>query len=148
MKIRALKPEDYDEVLKIWREGRITVKKADSEEGFRVMLQRNPDTCFGAVGDGQLCGVVLGGFDGRRGIIHHLAVKKEFRSQGIARELVRKVEEGFRGKGVEKINFWVEKPNMEAVDFYRKIGYHLRDDIVTVSKTLSSTGYANSPSEE
>lgn len=136
MKIRALKPEDYDEVLKIWREGRITVKKADSKEGFRVMLQRNPDTCFGAVDDGQLCGVVLGGFDGRRGIIHHLAVKKEFRSRGIARELVQMVEKMFREKGVEKINFWVEKPNVEVVDFYEKIGYHLRDDIVTVSKVL------------
>jgi len=54
-------------VLKIWREGRITVKKADSKEGFRVMLQRNPDTCFGAIEDGELCGVILGGFDGRRG---------------------------------------------------------------------------------
>jgi len=136
MKIRALKTGDYDEVVKIWREGGITVKKADSEEGFGVMLQRNPDTCFGATEDGELCGVILGGFDGRRGIIHHLAVKKECRNRGIARELVQMLEKKFREKGVEKINFWVEKPNMEAVDFYRKIGYHLRGDIVTVSKVL------------
>jgi ribosomal protein S18 acetylase RimI-like enzyme len=136
MKIRALELEDYDEVLKIWRECGITVKKADSEEGLRVMLRRNPDTCFGAIEDGELCGVILGGFDGRRGIIHHLAVKKKCRNRGIATELVKKVEEGFREKGVEKINFWVEKPNVEVVDFYEKIGYHLRDDIVTVSKVL------------
>jgi ribosomal protein S18 acetylase RimI-like enzyme len=136
MKIRPLKTGDYEEVLKIWREGGITVKKADSKEGFIVMLQRNPDTCFGATEDGELCGVILGGFDGRRGIIHHLAVKKKSRNRGIARELVKKVEEGFREKGVEKINFWVEKPNVEVVDFYEKIGYHLRDDIVTVSKVL------------
>ncbi|MFQ5870502.1 MAG: GNAT family N-acetyltransferase, partial [Candidatus Zixiibacteriota bacterium] len=91
---------------------------------------------FGATEDGELCACILGVFDGRRGIIHHLAVKREFRNRSIARELVKKLEEGFREKGVEKINFWVEKPNMEAVDFYRKIGYHLRDDIVTVSKVL------------
>lgn len=136
MKIRSLRVEDYSEVVKIWREGGITVKKADSKEGFIVMLQRNPDTCFGATEDGELCGVILGGFDGRRGIIHHLAVKKKCRNRGIARELVKRLEEGFREKEVEKINFWVEKPNVEVVDFYEKIGYHLRDDIVTVSKVL------------
>lgn len=136
MKIRALKLEDYDEVLKIWIECGITVKKADSEQGFRVMLRRNPDTCFGAIEEGELCGVILGGFDGRRGIIHHLAVKEKCRNRGIARELVQMVEKIFREKGVEKINFWVEKPNLEVVDFYEKIGYHLRDDIVTVSKVL------------
>ncbi len=84
----------------------------------------------------ELCGVVLGGFDGRRGIIHHLAVKKKFRGRAIGSELVAVVERKFKEKGVEKINFWVEKANMEAVDFYKKIGYHLRDDIVTVSKVL------------
>ena len=131
-----MRVEDYDEVVEIWREGGITIKKADSKKGFRVMLQRNPDTCFGATEDGELCGVILGGFDGRRGIIHHLAVKKKCRNRGIARELVQMLEKKFREKGVEKINFWVEKPNMEAVDFYRRIGYHLRNDIVTVSKVL------------
>ncbi|MFQ5869550.1 MAG: GNAT family N-acetyltransferase [Candidatus Zixiibacteriota bacterium] len=143
MKIRSLKTGDYDEVLKIWREGGITVKKADSKEGFIVMLQRNPDTCFGATEDGELCGVILGGFDGRRGIIHHLAVKKQCRNRGIARELVQMLEKKFREKGVEKIKFWVEKPNVSVVDFYAKIGYHLRDDIVTLSKVLSKTGDAS-----
>lgn len=137
MKIRGLTIEDYDEVLEIWTEGGITVKKADSREGFGVMLRRNPDTCFGAVEGGQLCGVVLGGFDGRRGIIHHLAVKKGFRNRGIASRLVEALERKFREMGVEKINFWVEKPNVGVVDFYEKIGYHLRNDIVTVSKVLS-----------
>jgi len=79
---------------------------------------------------------ILGGFDGRRGLVHHLAVLPEYQGKGIGKVLMYKLEETFKKMGVVKINFWVENRNLKVTDFYRKLGYELRDDIVTMSKTF------------
>jgi len=78
----------------------------------------------------------MGGFDGRRGLVHHLVVAREYRHRGLARAIMEELERRLKALGVVKINFWVQTNNLEAVGFYEKIGYQPRTDLVTMSKVL------------
>ena len=49
--------------------------------------------------DGELLGTVMGGFDGRRGLMYQLAVNPEHRRQGNAIRLVDVLEDRLRTKG-------------------------------------------------
>ena len=46
-----------------------------------------------------MVGTVIGGFDGRRGLIYHLAVEPGFRKRGIGSLLMEEVERRLKGKG-------------------------------------------------
>ena len=69
-------PEDYDAARRLW-EGAgpgIHIRRSDEPGEIQKKLQRDPDLFLVAEADGQLIGTVLGGFDGRRGMVYHLAV--------------------------------------------------------------------------
>ena len=88
MEIRKMTINDYDEVYKLWMSSKNMGFNDvdDSREGIEKYLRRNPDTSFVAFADGELAGVILGGHDGRRGLIHHLCVHPGFRrmKQGLS----------------------------------------------------------------
>ena len=69
-------------------------------EGY---LKRNPSTCFVAVKEQSVAGVILSGHDGRRGFIHHLAVSQEFRRQRIATNLVTHALSALQSEGINKV---------------------------------------------
>lgn len=77
----------------------------------------------------------MGGFDGRRGLVHHLAVTAEHRGEGLGKALMAELDRRFRELGLEKYSFWIEADNTEVIKFYQHLGYELRD-LITMSKTL------------
>jgi len=77
MQIRKMIIKDYDGVYELWinTPGMGLNATDDSREGIQKYLQRNPNTCFVAEQDGEIIGIIMSGHDGRRGLIHHTAVK-------------------------------------------------------------------------
>ena len=69
-----------------------------------------------------LIGAVLGGFDGRRGMVYHLAISRDYRRHGIGQRLMKELELRLRTKGCLKYYLLVTKANEEALDFYESIG--------------------------
>ena len=71
---RQVTIDDYDQLFELWnsteQSRRALNPVDDSREGIERYLKRNPNTCFAAVKDGRIIGVILTGHDGRRGIIH------------------------------------------------------------------------------
>lgn len=133
--VRDWRDGDWARAWPLWQACELTLGVSDREEEVARLVARNPDLSLVAeVGD-RLVGTVLGGFDGRRGLIHHLAVHPEFRRRGIGRRLVEALEARFRRLGVVKINFWVERRNPQAVEAWRRLGYVERD-LITMSKVL------------
>ena len=63
-----------------------------------------------------------GGFDGRRGMIYHLAIERDYRRQGIGKRLMQEFELRLRAKGCLRYYLLVTKDNGEAVDYYESIG--------------------------
>lgn len=139
MQIRVLTIEDYDEAYLLWTSSPgIGLKTLDdSETGIRKFLERNPLTCFAAEEDGELAGTILGGHDGRRGYIYHIAVNPVFRNRGIGRALIETVEQAFIQEGINKVALISFKTNVGGNRFLRACGYPIRDDVVYRNKSLN-----------
>lgn len=136
MEIRRFTPEDYDEVHSLWQSCNLSLEASDSKEEIVKFATMNPDTSLVGTFEDKIIACVLGGFDGRRGLVHHLSVDEKYQGYGYGAEIMKYLENIFKDKGVIKISFWVIKSNINVVGFYEKLGYELRNDIVTVSKKL------------
>jgi ribosomal protein S18 acetylase RimI-like enzyme len=124
---------DYSPVLKMWRsiEAGMNIGRSDTPEEIQKKLQRDPDLFLVAESGGEIIGTVIGAFDGRRGMIYHLAVQKNFRGQGIGAMLLTEVEKRLQARGCLKCLLHVFADNTEAVQFYRNLGWReQKEDIV------------------
>ena len=139
--IRPVTIEDYDAVFELWnsteQSRRALNPVDDSREGIARYLQRNPDTCFAAVSEEKIIGVILTGHDGRRGIIHHLCVHPGCRRMGIASRLVATAEDALRKEGIQKIFGLVFKDNDAANGFWEDQGYTVRTNLNYRNKSLN-----------
>ena len=128
----------YESVLKLWQlcEG-VGLSSADSRDGIRVYLERNPGMSYVAMDDrDEVVGAVLGGHDGRRGYIHHLSVHPDFRRRGLAKRLVGKCLQALKGEGIQKCHIFIFNENIEGIKFWKNIGWRPRSDISVVSKVI------------
>src|SRR5690242_11036137 len=115
MKIREFKIKDYPTVRELWQTAGLTFRPGDELEDIELKLQRDPDLFLVAEQDGRLVGSVLGGWDGRRGWIYHLAVIPEHQRKGIGVGLVREVEKRLAAKGAKKVNAQVYNWNEQSL---------------------------------
>jgi N-acetylglutamate synthase len=131
-------PEDYPKVYDLWNNAGngIHLRLSDQPEEIKKKIERDPDLFILAEVDGQIIGTVMGGFDGRRGMMYHLAVDKAYRERGIATNLVNELEKRLRAKGCVRYYLLVTKENQEAIEFYENLGWELMDDLLAYGKDL------------
>ena len=133
--------DDYDAIYELWisteQSKRALNPVDDTREGIERYLKRNPNTCFAAVKDGKIIGVILTGHDGRRAIIHHMCVHKDYRRMGIAAHLVSLAENALKEEGIHKIFGLVFKDNDPANAFWEGQGYSLRTNLNYRNKSLN-----------
>jgi putative acetyltransferase len=136
--LRVMTLADHDEVLALWRvtEG-IGLTVSDEREAIGAYLTRNPGMSFVAVAGGRIVGAVLGGHDGRRGYLHHLAVTPAWRHRGIGRALVEAVLTELKSAGMPKCNLFLYAHNEAGRAFWLKHGWAAREDLVVMQKTLT-----------
>ena len=134
--LREMQPGDHDRLIDLWSgfPGN-ALTGADGPEGFLRFLQGNGVFCFVAEEDEGLIGSVMAGTDGRRGYIYHLAVREECQGSGLGARLMHSCEDALRTAGIEKVHLFIFTDN-PAVEFYEKIGWHRREDILVMSKVL------------
>lgn len=115
-------PDDYDGALKLWgsMEVGVQVGRSDTPEEIQRKLQRDPDLFLIAEANNVIIGTIIGGFDGRRGMIYHLAVQSNFREQGIGSLLLAEVEKRLKAKGCRKCYLLVTADNTGAAKFYEQ----------------------------
>lgn len=113
-------PEDYPAVVELWGalEIGVQVGRSDTLEEIQKKLQRDPDLFLVAEVDENIVGTIIGGFDGRRGMIYHLAVQADAREHGIGRMLLQEVENRLQAKGCKKCYLLVTVDNINAMKFY------------------------------
>ena len=124
-------PQDYQPAAQLWQsmEKGVHVGASDSAEEIEKKLLRDPDLFLVAELDGALIGTVIGGFDGRRGFIYHLAVHADHREQGIASSLMEEVERRLRIKGCRRCYLFVTPDNPEAMRYYERRGWIVMDNL-------------------
>jgi ribosomal protein S18 acetylase RimI-like enzyme len=139
--VRQVTIDDYDAIYELWnsteQSRRALNPVDDSREGIERYLKRNPNTCFAAVKEEKIIGVILTGHDGRRAIIHHMCVHPDYRRMGIAGQLVALAEEALKKEGIQKIFGLVFKDNEAANAFWERQGYSLRTNLNYRNKSLN-----------
>lgn len=127
-------PDDYDAAIQLWGAAGsgIHVGRSDALAELEKKLRHDPELFLVAQADDILVGTVIGGFDGRRGLIHHLAVNPAYRAQGIGDRLMHEVENRLRAKGCVRCWLLVSTDNRDAIRFYENRGW----------KALPDTPYA------
>ena len=139
MSIRLMTIDDYEKVYELWKScaGMGLNNLDDSKEGIEKFLKRNPDTCFVADVDNNIVGVIIVGNDGRRGYIYHTAVNPQYRKQGIAKSLVDTAMTALQKIGINKAALVVFDRNEIGNDFWEKMGFTVRDDLIYRNKALA-----------
>jgi ribosomal protein S18 acetylase RimI-like enzyme len=130
-------PDDYNTVIALWdgAGSGVHTGRSDRPEEIAKKLTRDPDLFLLAVVDGEIVGTVLGGFDGRRGLIYHLAVKAAYRKRGIGDRLMAEIERRLALKGCLRCYLLVTPENESAMHFYELHGWE-RMPTITFGKNL------------
>jgi ribosomal protein S18 acetylase RimI-like enzyme len=139
-KIKAMNIKDYKEIVNLWKntEGVVLHYRDDSRKCINKFLKRNPKTCFVVQHKSkEIIGTIMGGNDGRRGLIYHLVIKPEHRRHGLGRKLLEKAEKGFKKEGIGKIYLLVLKKNKTGNIFWEENEYKYDGDANFRSKRIT-----------
>jgi ribosomal protein S18 acetylase RimI-like enzyme len=133
-----LYPDDLADARALWADSGPGVNLGRSDEPAEIekKLERDPDLFLVAEADGKLVATVIGGFDGRRGMVYHLAVAKSHRRMGIAEALMCELESRLRAKGCVRYYLLVFKNNEGAVQFYEQLGWERMDFIHVFARDI------------
>lgn len=134
MDVREFRDGDGAGLRALWTEAGFRLI-GDDDAGLRRFAERNPGRLLVVEADSSIVGSALGGFDGHRGWIYHVAVAPAHRRTGIASELVRRLERELRAAGCPRVLVQVEADNDAALAFWITAGYVERGT-TTLGKTL------------
>ena len=125
LRLRELTMADYAAVDELWRRAGLWMRPSDGAEQVALKLTRDPDLFLVACAVELVVGVAMGGWDGRRAYIYHLAVDPRWRRRGVADRLMDELEERFRAKGALKAKLQIMVGNDTSTAFFAARGYRL-----------------------
>jgi ribosomal protein S18 acetylase RimI-like enzyme len=134
IEVRAFAPTDYAAALHLWQQTPgVGLSEADSRDNIALFLERNPGSSFVAREGDAVVATILCGHDGRRGLIHHLAVAPAWRHQGLGRRLVQLGLAALKGAGIQKCHLVMFRDNADARAFWSRLGAEERVSLALFS---------------
>jgi ribosomal protein S18 acetylase RimI-like enzyme len=126
MKIRNYRSSDYSEVVAILKDSKLFDEVWDSEDNLKSMVVENPKFILVAEDQGKVIGnIFIVNYGKKVSYFFRLAVKKEFRKQGVATALIKKAEETVKEEGSKELGFYVDSGNLDLYEFYKKRGFKI-----------------------
>lgn len=139
MEIRTYTKGDDDAIVDLWQESlKGLVGIVDDRIDIKERLSTPSQFFFVASVAGHVVGTALAGINDDCGRLDHLAVKPDFRRQGIGRALIREAELRLLESGCGSLNIEVDAANETALSFLSRLGYKL-EGLVSLGKSLSQT---------
>jgi ribosomal protein S18 acetylase RimI-like enzyme len=133
--------DDYPVVHVLWQRGDLWMRPSDGPEATLLKLSRDPELFLVARdAGGRVVGTVMGGWDGRRAYVYHLAVSPEQRRRGVADALMDELEDRFRRLGALKAKAQILVDNEVSRAFFSRRGYVREDDCEPWGKELVESG--------
>jgi ribosomal protein S18 acetylase RimI-like enzyme len=133
--------DDFPVVHMLWQRSGLWMRPSDGPEATLLKLARDPELFLVARdSSGAVVGTVLGGWDGRRAYVYHLAVLPERQRQGIAGVLMAELEECFRKLGALKAKLQILSDNDASRAFFAARGYRRETDCEPWGRELVEGG--------
>ncbi len=134
--VRRFDLSDYDQVMELWKEGRLPARQAgrDSRECIAGQISKPYVAFFVAEAEGRVIGSIVATHDGRKGWVNRLAVAGGYRNRGIGRRLVGEAEVWFESCGLGVFSCLIENWNDVSMQVFEKLGYRKHSDITYFSK--------------
>ncbi len=118
----------YDELLRFWRSCEGLFQSEDDErENLERYLRRNPGLSLVVIDEGEIVATLKAGHDGRRGFLHHLAVRKDHRGTGLGRALVDRCLARLAEEGIRQVRAFVYDSNLPALAFWKHMGFEVME---------------------
>jgi ribosomal protein S18 acetylase RimI-like enzyme len=108
----------------------------DSIDGIAAFLERNTGCSFIVKDDNKIIGAIMCGHDGRRGLIHHLAVDTQYRRLGIGKKLMQMSLEQLQNVGIKKCALFVLKGNDIGESFYKSLDWKEENIVKIYAKVI------------
>ena len=140
LRLREFAMADYEAVDELWRRAGLWMRPSDALEQVALKLTRDPDLFLVACAGGRAVGVTMGGWDGRRAYVYHLAVDPQWQRRGVGDRLMDELEKRFRAKGALKAKLQIVVGNEASVAFFAARGYRLETDCLPWGKELVAGG--------
>lgn len=123
MEVRGFRDADGAALRAFWESCGIPIRPGDDDRALAAFASRNDGMFLLATDERGIAASALGGWDGRRGWLYHVAVRPELRRSGIAARLVGMIEERLRALGCPKVNLIVWEDNASGMAFWSALGY-------------------------
>ncbi len=135
--LRPFTVDDIPAALDLWRrcEG-IGLNASDTPERLTTFLLRNPDCSFVVETSSGLAGAVLGGHDGRRAFIYHLAVEPTQRGHGLGTALVEATLARFSALQLLRVSIHLFAHNEHGKAFWAASRWQTREDLLVMQQDL------------
>ncbi len=120
MTIREMRPDDLSEVARIENEN---FSMPWSRNAFEDSLGRDYNIYLVVEIDGRIagyCGMLLTPFEGQ---INNVCVDTDFRRRGVGHEMLERLLEKGRERGVSEFTLEVRESNVNALALYEKLGF-------------------------
>ena len=137
LNLRAATPDDAERIVRFWHDSGASMGPGDSVESVRRVISHPAALMMLAESGDDLVGTLLGTFDGWRGNMYRLVVHPAWRRQGIARQLVKRIEQFFAECGARRITVLIEVDRPWAGAFWATVGYPRDDRIVRHVGTMA-----------
>jgi len=133
--------DDYPVVYVLWQRSGLWMRPSDGRRETLLKLARDPQLFLVARdAEAGVVGTVMGGWDGRRAYVYHLAVLPERTRRGIAALLMDELEARFRQLGAVKAKLQILTDNEPSKRFFAARGYVLESDCEPWGKELVPGG--------
>jgi putative acetyltransferase len=133
--IREMSIEDYSSIYELWESSEgVGLGDSDAKSEIKKFLDRNPGLSFTAWTGETLVGAILCGQDGRRGYIHHLAVREPHRRGGVGEALVDRCIRELKQRGISKCHLFVFRDNEVGLAFWNGLDWISRNELLLMSQ--------------
>jgi ribosomal protein S18 acetylase RimI-like enzyme len=135
--IRPALAADTPQVLALWQEARsVAASTTDTPAGLHALIDHAPDALLVAELEGEIVGTVIAAWDGWRGNIYRLAVRRDCRRLGIGLRLVDAGEARLREKGARRVTALVATEELGAAALWGAAGYEHDRNVVRFVRNL------------
>lgn len=123
MKIRPYQDNDYEEVKNILQQGGHFDDVWDSRSHWKAKSENDKNSIIIAEHENEIIGCILIIRDKWTCFLFRLAVKKNYRSQGVGSMLITSAEDRLKKDGEDEVAIFVNDDDDKLQQYYEKRGY-------------------------